>query len=168
MSIIYQAMIFAKEVHKQQRRKYTHNPYFEHLAEVAGIVASVFDLEKFKTQWYIAIAWLHDCIEDCAVTHHDLVVAFNEEIAEGVLALSDLEDGNRALRKQLSRERLAECGAAIQTIKVADLISNTGSIVYHDPEFAKTYLEEKRLLLDVLTKADKRLVTIAREQCLFK
>jgi len=51
----------------------------------------------------------------------------------------------------------------VQTIKVADLISNTGSIVEHDPKFAVTYLEEKRLLLDVLTNADPRLLSIARE-----
>jgi len=34
----------------------------------------------------------------------------------------------------------------------------------HDPKFAVTYLEEKRLLLDVLTKADPRLLAMAREQ----
>jgi hypothetical protein len=37
--------------------------------------------------------------------------------------------------------------------------------VEHDPDFAKIYLEEKRLLLDVLTLADSRLVKIARKQC---
>ncbi|HCP79386.1 MAG TPA: guanosine polyphosphate pyrophosphohydrolase, partial [Pusillimonas sp.] len=51
----------------------------------------------------------------------------------------------------------------VQTIKCADLISNTGSIVQFDPDFAKVYLEEKRLLLGVLTKADRRLWTIANE-----
>ncbi|KCB25989.1 hypothetical protein L544_3266 [Bordetella hinzii OH87 BAL007II] len=47
---------------------------------------------------------------------------------------------------------------------MADLISNTSSIVQHDPKFAEVYLEEKRLLLDVLTKADHRLLKIARSQ----
>lgn len=45
-----------------------------------------------------------------------------------------------------------------------DVNSNTASIVQHDPKFAAVYLEEKRLLLDVLTKADARLVQIARTQ----
>ena len=66
--------------------------------------------------------------------------------------------------KRLSRERLARAPGWVQTIKCADLISNTSSIVKHDPVFAKTYLEEKRLLLDVLTMADKRLRELARHQ----
>ena len=44
------------------------------------------------------------------------------------------------------------------------MISNTSSIVEHDPKFAVVYLEEKRLLLDVLKNADPRLLEIARSQ----
>jgi hypothetical protein len=40
---------------------------------------------------------------------------------------------------------------------LADLISNSRSIMAHDPAFAKTYLEEKRLLLTVMTKGDRDL-----------
>jgi len=42
------------------------------------------------------------------------------------------------------------------------LISNCTSIVEHDADFAKTYLEEKRLLLEVLTKGDVVLLERAR------
>ena len=31
----------------------------------------------------------------------------------------------------------------------------------HDPSFAAVYLEEKRMLLDVLTKADERILKLA-------
>jgi hypothetical protein len=50
----------------------------------------------------------------------------------------------------------------VQTIKCADIISNTSSIVMHDPAFARVYLEEKRLLLERLTEADPRLLALAR------
>jgi hypothetical protein len=83
---------------------------------------------------------------------------------DGVMLLSDLEQGNRAERKAASRARLADAPAWVQTIKCADLISNTSSIVLRDPKFAVTYLEEKRLLLDVLTKADPRLHALALSQ----
>ena len=43
-------------------------------------------------------------------------------------------------------------------------ISNTASIVERDPKFAVVYLAEKRMMLDVLTKADTRLIEIARAQ----
>jgi hypothetical protein len=38
----------------------------------------------------------------------------------------------------------------VQTIKLADLCSNTKSIVEHDPKFAAVYLDEKAMLLNVM------------------
>ncbi|MFY2995919.1 HD domain-containing protein [Achromobacter xylosoxidans] len=174
MSLAFEAMEFARSVHKDQRRKYTNNPYTDHLAEVAGIVATVVEWQLIHPEVMIATAWLHDCMEDQGVTTADLwelLVANSdhsmtemEAVVRGVFLLSDLEQGNRAERKRLSRERLSGAPRWVQTIKVADLISNTSSILQHDPKFAEVYLEETRLLLDVLTKADHRLLKIARSQ----
>ncbi|NOV22893.1 bifunctional (p)ppGpp synthetase/guanosine-3',5'-bis(diphosphate) 3'-pyrophosphohydrolase [Cupriavidus necator] len=164
MTLAYNAMMFAREVHKDQRRKYTNNPYADHLAEVAGIVATVGENDDVWLEQMIAVAWLHDCVEDQGITSTELLERFGLKVTEGVCLLSDLETGNRAERKAASRARLAAAPGWVQTIKCADLISNTSSIVMHDPKFAVVYLEEKRLLLDVLTKADPRLVAIAREQ----
>lgn len=163
MNLAFKAMEFARKVHAEQRRKYTNNPYFDHLAEVAGITMTVgFDTFDY-IQSVMAVAWLHDCVEDQGVTFTELSERFGRAVSDGVLWLSDLEEGNRATRKQLSRERLSRAPGWIQTIKCADLISNTSSIVQYDPKFAVTYLEEKRLLLEVLTKADRRLWNIAKE-----
>lgn len=166
--LAYRAMMFARESHKFQVRKYTGNPYADHLAEVAGIVATV-DMAALSHSviWQpvaIAVAWLHDCVEDCSVPLQEIDYQFGPQVAIGVSGLSDLETGNRAERKAASRKRLSMCSGWIQTIKCADLISNTSSIVKHDPKFAVTYLEEKRLLLDVLTKADPRLLALARQK----
>ncbi len=161
----YKAMMFAREAHKAQRRKYTGNPYTDHLAEVAGIVATVAPLDLADlADLMVSVAWLHDCVEDQDVTVTQLRAEFGDAVADGVRLLSDLEKGNRAERKALSRARLADAPGWVQTIKCADLISNTSSIVMHDPKFARVYLEEKRLLLDVLTGADPRLLTLARMQ----
>jgi GTP diphosphokinase / guanosine-3',5'-bis(diphosphate) 3'-diphosphatase len=166
VSLAYEAMMFAREVHKDQRRKYTGNPYVDHLAEVAGIVVAApsynpsYDMEGVMP----AVAWLHDCVEDCGILPGYLHDRFGFHVARGVDLLSDLETGNRAERKAASRERLASAPGWIQTIKCADLISNTSSIVQHDPKFAVTYLEEKRLLLAVMTKADPRLRALALSQ----
>lgn len=167
MALAYDAMMFAREVHKDQRRKYTGNPYADHLAEVAGIVATA-ELptpDQALIEQMVAVAWLHDTVEDCGITLDEIERRFGFMVAVGVSGLTDNETGNRAERKAKSRDRLSHCAGWIQTIKVADLISNTSSIVEHDPKFAAVYLEEKRLLLDVLTKADPRLVEIARSQC---
>lgn len=154
----FAAMHFARECHKDQRRKYTNGPYADHLAEVAGIVATV-----NASQVVLATAWLHDSMEDQGVTFEELTRLFGGDVAEGVRWLSDMEEGNRAERKRLSRERLARAPAWVQSVKCADIISNTSSIVLYDPRFAVTYLEEKRLLLDVLIDADPHLLAMARQ-----
>jgi len=155
-SLAFEAMKFARKVHIDQRRKYTNNPYVDHLAEVAGIVATV-----NPNPIVIATAWLHDSIEDQDVSEAELAEMFGVPVAYGVRTLSDLEEGNRATRKAASRQRLSEAPSWVQTIKCADLISNTSSIVMHDPDFAAIYLEEKRLLLSVLTQADRKLWDLA-------
>lgn len=163
MSLAYSAMRFAQHVHKGQVRKYTGNPYTDHLAEVAGIAMTVgWQCPQVRPDVFLATCWLHDCMEDQEVTSKELM-AVDIQVAEGVEWLSDMEEGNRASRKQQSRDRLSSAPSWVQTIKVAHLISNTSSIVQHDPKFAKVYLSEKVALLDVLTKADTRLVAIARE-----
>lgn len=171
--IAFEAMLFARHVHANQVRRYTGNPYADHLAEVAGIVATVagakMDWQTVFAEWanidcMIGVAWLHDCVEDQGITKSELVERFGAMAANGVMLLSDLEQGNRAERKAASRLRLAAAPGWVQTIKVADLISNTSSIVQNDPKFAVTYLEEKRLMLDVLTHADERLLDVARAQ----
>ena len=161
--LAFRAMQFAAEKHATQVRKYTGVPYVTHLAEVAGIVAAV-------DAWpeAIAVAWLHDVMEDQEVSRGELNREFGSTVAYGVEALSDMEQGTRAERKAMSRARLAAAGDWIQTIKCADLISNTSSIVMHDPEFAVIYLEEKRALLEVMTLAHPRLRAIAMSQAATK
>lgn len=161
MGIVGRAATFAMAAHIDQRRKYTGEPYFVHCAEVASLVQRVGAGDST-----IAAAFLHDVLEDCSdkVTMWSLVREFGPEIAYNVLALSDLDTGNRAERKRKSRERLSEANKSVKTIKLADLISNTRSIVRDDPKFAKVYLEEKRELLKVLTEGNAILYAEAYQQ----
>ena len=164
MNTVERAKVFATAAHAAvgQTRKYTGEPYVVHPIEVASLVESVGGTEAM-----VAAALLHDVLEDTGVTVDVLEEQFGSEVADLVLWLTDVsnpDDGNRSTRKALDRQHSAAAPAAAQTIKVADLISNTRSIVAHDPGFAKVYLEEKRLLLEVLTRADPTLLTMAREQ----
>lgn len=157
-TLIIRARVFATAAHAavEQRRKYTFEPYIHHPAEVAAIVAEV----EGATAEMIAAAWLHDVVEDTGVTMDDIYREFGNEVAQLVGWLTDVskpEDGNRAVRKAMDRQHIANAPAAAQTVKCADLMSNTRSIVEHDPEFAKTYLVEKQAMLEVMTKADPKL-----------
>ena len=163
-NIVERARVFATAAHAAvgQTRKYTGEPYVVHPIEVSELVASVGGTEAM-----VAAALLHDVLEDTEVTVDVLEEQFGSEVADLVLWLTDIskpEDGNRSTRKALDRQHSAAAPAAAQTIKVADLISNTKTIVEFDPGFAKTYLAEKRLLLDVLTRADPTLLAMARTQ----
>jgi hypothetical protein len=65
-------------------------------------------------------------------------------------------DGNREVRKRIDREHTAAAPRAAKTIKLADLIDNSRSIIARDPDFAHVYLGEKRLLLDEALKDGDR------------
>lgn len=148
---------FAIIAHGEQERKYTGEPYWYHLEEVAHLVAPLGGIA-------ICTAWLHDTLEDTSNTYYNIRLVFGDVVALNVLSLSDLltpRDGNRKFRKDKYRETLSECDSTIQSVKVADLISNSVSIKKYDPDFAKVYLQEKKELLEVLTKADKVLLRIA-------
>lgn len=162
MTIVEHARVYATAAHAAvgQRRKYTFEPYIVHPTEVAAIVASV-----PHTDAMLAAAYLHDVVEDTAVTIGDIVYEFGSEVALLVSDLTDAarpEDGNRAERMAINRVYIANAPAESQTIKLADIISNCSSIVKYDPKFAVVYLDEKRQMLEVLTKGDPMLMARAR------
>jgi len=155
-----QAIAFAAIAHAGQRRKYTGDPYIVHPLEVMSIVRTVSDREDMAVA-----AVLHDVVEDTPVTLREIERRFGASVSLFVDELTEVATtGNRAQRKAAECRRLNQVSAEAQTIKVADLISNTRTIARYDPNFAKVYLTEKRALLDVLNEADFRLILQAEAQ----
>jgi len=153
------ARAFAESAHAGQVRKYTGEPYITHPAAVVELVRSV-----PHTPHMIAAAWLHDVVEDTPITLSIIEAAFGSKVSVLVEQLTDVsrpEDGNRKTRKAIDREHTARASPEAKTIKLADLIDNTRPIVERDPEFARVYLEEKRLLLEALTEGDPVLYAMA-------
>lgn len=149
------------EWHAGQTRKGSGLPYSVHPMAVAERLKSL----GFGPEVEIA-ALLHDVIEDCGITAEQIQQEFGVRVAELVVMVSDVsrpEDGNRKIRKALDRDHLATADADGQSIKVADLLDNTSSILKDLPGFAPVYMREKRLLLEVLGKADPRLLAEARQ-----
>lgn len=150
--MILAAAAYATQAHGNQTRRYTDAPYMVHCIEVARIVSTVTDDPAM-----LAAALLHDTVEDTTVTPDDLRREFGHEVEQLVVWLTDVSkpgDGNRAMRKGIDRAMLSQAPPEAKTIKLADLISNTRTIVQHDPRFAKIYLREKALLLEVLREGD--------------
>jgi (p)ppGpp synthase/HD superfamily hydrolase len=148
--IIRAAKEFAIKAHGNQKRKYTGDPYWYHLQEVATTL-----LRYSATADVVAAGWLHDVLEDTDVGFFELARSFDLNIANLVLEVTDVsrsEHGLRVIRKQLDRQYLAGASWRGQMIKCADTISNTSDIVANDPGFAsKAYIPEKLALMPVLT-----------------
>jgi (p)ppGpp synthase/HD superfamily hydrolase len=157
--LIAEARAFAEDAHFGQERKYTGEPYINHCAEVAQLVRDV-----GGTAEMVCAAWLHDTVEDGEVELAEIRARFGPTVADLVEALTDatLDKGNRKARKLLDSVRLAESSPEAQTIKLADLISNTSSIVEGDPHFSVQYLREKAALLEVMTRGNPALYERAK------
>ena len=156
--LVSTARTFATQAHTGQVRKYTGEPYIVHPAAVVALVAT-----RLHTAEMLATAWLHDVVEDTSVTIDDIGDRFGAVVADMVWALTDLPGGgSRAARKARDRARLASASPAAQTIKLADLIDNSQTIMAHDPKFAVVYMAEKAALLDVLVRGDGALLDRAR------
>ena len=160
-ALIQRARQFATKAHKSMdhRRKYTHAPYSEHLQNVANLVASITDDPET-----LAAAWLHDVVEDTPTSLEDVESAFGESVANLVDCLTDVSkpsDGNRAVRKEIDRQHLAQASPRAKTIKLADLIDNCRDICKHNKKFAVVYLQEMAALLQVLTDGDPKLYGLA-------
>jgi len=150
------ALAVAVDAHAGQVRKYTGEPYVTHPVAVARLVGDVFpDVDM------IGAAYLHDVLEDTDATAADLLNhGLGSSMVRLVQELTDVskpEDGNRATRKALDRAHTAAASDRAKTVKLADLLDNTRSIMVHDPNFAVVYMREKALLLDVLTEGNREL-----------
>jgi len=139
---------FITKAHKGQTRRYTGEDYVEHPMEVARIVRDDFyDLDM------IAAAMCHDIIEDTEYTLDDVEKVAGKVSASYVEWLSNKEypfAANRKHRKALIAAHLAKAPDAVKTIKLADILHNTPTIIEHDPKFAKVYVAENKLLLKSL------------------
>ena len=150
---------FAQERHAKQQRKYTGEPYFNHLVEVAVTLDWAGEDEAT-----VCAGFLHDTLEDTDTTFFEIGEHFGLEVATLVDMVTDIAPSgglNRARRKELERNHLRNASPAGKSLKLADLLSNTPSIMERDPKFGRVYLEEKRLLLPFLREGNPVLYRMA-------
>ena len=130
--LVEKADTFAAAAHAAvgQVRKYTAEPYIVHPREVRRILLE-FSTEPVTAEQEAA-ALLHDVVEDTQVSLDLVQEIFGDAVTVLVEALTDISkpsDGNRKVRKQLDLEHTANGPRAAKAIKLADLISNSKSIV---------------------------------------
>jgi len=121
------ALDWAAVWHKDQRRKYPNAdvPYMSHIAGVAAILSRHgFD------EHVVTAGALHDVLEDCGVTHDELVAKFGARVADLVRHVSE-EDKSLSWeeRKRAYLEHFTHKPWDAQAITLADKIDNFQSII---------------------------------------
>src|SRR6266478_7815263 len=85
--LISEAADLAARRHNGLARKGRGNePYINHLAEVANLLAAASDGADAEL---VAAGWLHDTIEDTETTHRELAEKFGERVAALVVEVTD-------------------------------------------------------------------------------
>jgi (p)ppGpp synthase/HD superfamily hydrolase len=160
-----EALEFATKAHGQQQRKYSEEAYIEHPKRVAKIVKSVPHSAEM-----ICAAYLHDVVEDTAVSIEEIREKFGIKVAALVEELTDeymkvnYPHLNRRARKDREVQRQTNISREAKTIKLADVIDNTPDIVRNDPGFGRKYLQEMEKLTKVLVGGDAILFERARKE----
>ena len=137
---IAQAFDFACRKHATQRRKgESEEPYVNHLAEVAKLVAESSGGEDVNL---VIAALLHDTIEDQKVERQEIAAHFGEDVATLVVEVTDdKENKSKAERKRLQVEHAAHISKRAKILKIADKTSNLRSIQFSPPPWP---VERKR------------------------
>lgn len=129
---IARAVHFAAKKHAKQRRKGGDaEPYTNHLAEVAEILAVNTDGEDSNL---VAAGLLHDTLEDTETTYDELVDGFGRDVADLVVEVTDDKTLPKAERKRLQVEKASHKSDRAKMLKIADKISNLNSILNSPPK----------------------------------
>lgn len=114
--LMAKAKRFALEAHGDQ--KYGEKPYSYHLEQVVeNVKIRMKDDPLLST--YVAVAWLHDTMEDCGVTFKQIQDEFGLAIADAVKRLTKT--------KEMEYEHyLAGCivSAIAREVKICDTMAN--------------------------------------------
>lgn len=166
------ALAVASLYHRDQKRKYTNEPYIEHPKLVANIIHDYMEscddipLFTFDPMDYCIIhcaALLHDTIEDTNATYEEIQKVFGKSVCDLVYWLTDEltpADGNRKFRKQKYLEKILESPYDAKCLKIADILANIRNLAEvvpeEDKDFAIKYIGEKEELVKALKTLKER------------
>jgi guanosine-3',5'-bis(diphosphate) 3'-pyrophosphohydrolase len=143
-ALLNKAYVYAMKAHNRQQRM-NGDPFFSHPLEVAGILT---DLKLDDAT--IAVALLHDTIEDTGATRSDIDAMFGEEIGKLVEGLTKLKKLDLVSKKTAQAENLRRLLLAISEdvrvllVKLADRLHNMRTI-QHMPEERRRSIAEETL-----------------------
>ena len=123
-ALLNKAYVYAMQKHGSQKRA-SGDPYFSHPLEVAAILT-----DMHLDEATIAVALLHDTIEDTTATRAEIDSIFGSEIGKLVEGLTKLKKLDLVSKKAIQAENLRKLLIAISEdvrvllVKLADRLHN--------------------------------------------
>src|SRR6201995_4244193 len=122
LRLVSEAAEFAARRHNGMARKGRGSePYINHLAEVASLLASVTDGADAEL---VAAGWLHDTIEDTDTSHDELAQRFGARVASLVEEVTDDMTLAKSERRRLQVIDAPKKSPDAKLVKIAAKISN--------------------------------------------
>ncbi|UYW29427.1 HD domain-containing protein [Methylorubrum extorquens] len=132
VALVSRAADFAARRHADQQRKgAAREPYVNHLAEVASLLAETMGEPDAAL---VAAGWLHDTLEDTQTDREELERLFGPRVASLVAEVTDDKSLPKAERKRRQVEAAPHKSAGAKAIKLADKTSNFRSLTASPPE----------------------------------
>jgi guanosine-3',5'-bis(diphosphate) 3'-pyrophosphohydrolase len=129
--LISEAAEVAARRHKSMVRKGRGSePYANHLAEVANLLAIATDGADAEL---VAAGWLHDTLEDTDTTAKELSLRFSDRVASLVIECTDDMSLPKAERRRRQVVDAPKKSADAKLIKIADKISNIEARIRSNP-----------------------------------
>jgi (p)ppGpp synthase/HD superfamily hydrolase len=148
LRLVSEAADFAARRHSGMARKGRGSePYINHLAEVANLLAAASDGADTEL---VAAGWLHDIIEDTGTTREELAQKFSERVAALVAEVTDDMSLPKDQRRQKQIADAPHKSSGAKLIKIADKISNIRARIVPDPS-----REEREDLVEYIAWAEK-------------
>ena len=150
--LVEQAKDFAFKAHSSHYfpcgRKYT-----SHLETVAELSRQALLHDSSLDEGILlSTAYLHDSIEDTAVTHEDIFNFFGQNISNAVSALTKNKHLTKSSQIQHSLQRILRQPKEVWLVKLADRIANLQQTIFlHDKKWSghyKQYYRDESILIN--------------------
>jgi (p)ppGpp synthase/HD superfamily hydrolase len=148
LRLVSEAADLAARRHSGMARKGRGNePYINHLAEVANLLAIATEGADAEL---VAAGWLHDTVEDTATTQQELAEKFGKRVAALVVEVTDDMTLPKDQRRQKQIADAPHKSPDAKLIKIADKISNIRARILPRPT-----QDERDDLFDYVAFAEK-------------
>ncbi len=146
--LVSEAAELAARRHTGMARKGRGNePYINHLAEVANLLATATDGADADL---VAAGWLHDTIEDTETSREELAQKFGIRVAALVVEVTDDMTLPKSERRRNQIVDAPKKSPGAKLIKIADKISNIRARIVPQPN-----QDQREDLIDYVAWAEK-------------